>query len=100
MADQVKVTMFNQCFVISHNMISMKCGPCKSEDECWKKFAPKLLPYENEAKENYFLGYFSLIDIVLYEMFFYLPIFFPNEVKNFPKFERIHRTVQNIPQIQ
>lgn len=53
----------------------------------WKyNVTPRLLKYEEIAKEDtWFLGYFTLIDLSMYELVRYMDLIFPGEMAKFPK---------------
>lgn len=68
----------------------------------WKNnVAPRLQKYEEIAKQdNWFLGYFTLIDLSMYELVRYMDLIFPGEMAKFPKLLSIMEKVANIPQIK
>lgn len=68
----------------------------------WKyNVAPRLQKYEEIAKQdNWFLGYFTLIDLSMYELVRYMDLIFPGEMINFPKLSAILEKVANLPQIK
>lgn len=53
----------------------------------WKyNVAPRLQKYEEIAKQdNWFLGYFTLIDLSMYELVRYMDLIFPGQMVKFPK---------------
>lgn len=68
----------------------------------WKNnVAPRLQKYEEVAKQNdWFLGYFSLIDLSMYELVRYMELIFPGELAHFPKIKAIEQRVSMIPEIK
>lgn len=68
----------------------------------WKNnVVPRLQKYEEIAKQDtWFLGYFTLIDLSMYELVRYMDLIFPGEMVKFPKLLAIMERVANIPQIK
>lgn len=63
--------------------------------------SPRLKKYEESAKNgDWFLGYFTLIDLSIYELVRYMELIFPGEVDSFPKLLAIKERVSDIPQIK
>ena len=59
---------------------------------------PLLLKLENEAKpDDWYLGYISILDFVLYEVIIQINNNYPEELHKFPKLRTIKERVGRIP---
>lgn len=91
--DQAFVDMYLWTIDAMSGIININCQK-KSEKEInifkeaqWRNIvAPKLLKYEEAAKENdWFLGYLTVIDFSIYELVRYMEMIFGRKIEEFPK---------------
>jgi len=90
------------------NVININCQKKTPEElmelkkNQWKNnVAPRLQKYEEIAKQDtWFLGYFTLIDLSMYELVRYMDLIFPGEMVKFPKILSIMEKVAELPQIK
>ena len=68
--------------------------------ETFEKVKAKLVDLENNAKENYALGYLTVVDFRLADFIYVISFVFPEETKEFKNLFSISKTVYEIPQIK
>ena len=57
--------------------------------------------YEGEcAEDNFYCGYLTIIDFLIYEVMNYMRLLFPNEMAKYPKLELLRKKVGEIPEIE
>ena len=72
------------------------------KEKQWKEsVAVRLQKYENFANEHeWFLGYLTIVDFSIYELYRYMDMIFPGKMKEFQRLKKIHDMIGEIPQIK
>ena len=86
-------------------VVENKNNPAKLMSELnrlWEKSVRgRLLDYENEARPNeFYLGYLSIIDFMIHEIFHYYKDIFQREVNLFPKLVTLRNKVASLEPIK
>lgn len=99
--DKAQVDMYLWTIDAMSGIIKMNCQK-KSEDEIrqfkdaqWRNVvAPKLQKYEEFAeRNNWFMGYLTVVDFSIYEMVRYIELVFGEKIGEFPKLQAITKNI-------
>ena len=108
MKDQAIIDMYLWTIDAMSGIININCQK-KSEEQIrqfkenqWRNaVAPKLQKYEDFAqRDNWFLGYLTIIDFSIYELVRYMEMIFEDKMQEFPKLRKITQMIAQLPQIK
>lgn len=107
--DKVKIDSFRSKHDIRNAILGIACEtrPTNQQEskvcmyEYWKsKIEPELLKYEKEcAPNNWYFGYPTIMDFLIYEILFLVENMFPTHVEKLPKLFQLRERVAAIPEI-